>query len=335
MSFAATMALIAVFEALRRRPWWLVTQTSPGWRFARPVLGIAVTSLIAGLATAPFSAFHFNAVEQYGLLANLLAIPAMGLVVMPACVIAVLAAPFGLDWLPFQVAGLGMGYIIAVADFVAGLGGAQAGVPAGPPASLALIALGGLFLVLWIGRGRSAGLAAMALGAALWAAADRPDILIAESGRLFGIRSDAGRLLSSARGNGYAAASWLENDGDLASQEEAWARGRLARRNHRIEAEVPGLGRVLYVGASDAATAAEDCTSAAILIAPNWRRPSSPATACSSAARGSAATGRWRSASRRGGSRSRRRRPAGRGPGAATRRRRACGWPASAGLGEP
>ena len=48
----------------------------------------------------------------------------MGAVVMPAAVIAVAAAPFGLDWLPLQVAGLGMGYILAVAAFVAGLGGA-------------------------------------------------------------------------------------------------------------------------------------------------------------------------------------------------------------------
>ena len=63
----------------------------------------------------------------------------MGVVVMPAAVIAVIASPFGLDWLPFQVVGLGMGYIIAVAEFVAGLGGAVVGVPAGPPASLGLI----------------------------------------------------------------------------------------------------------------------------------------------------------------------------------------------------
>ena len=37
MSFAATVALVAVFEALRGRAWWLHTQTAPGWRFVRPV----------------------------------------------------------------------------------------------------------------------------------------------------------------------------------------------------------------------------------------------------------------------------------------------------------
>ena len=78
MSFAATIALVAVFEALRGRAWWQATQTAPGWRFARPVVGIAMTSLVAGAATAPISAFHFNAVAQYGLIANLLGDPGHG-----------------------------------------------------------------------------------------------------------------------------------------------------------------------------------------------------------------------------------------------------------------
>lgn len=271
MSFAATVALVATYEALRGRRWWVRTQTAPGWRFARPLLGIAVTSLVAGLATAPISAFHFNVITQYGLLANLLAVPAMGAVVMPAAVVAVLAAPLGLDWLPFQVVGLGMGYVIAVAEFVAGLGGAVTGVPAGPTASLVLLAFGGVFVALWIGRGRVLGLVPVAAALALWAAHPRPDILIADNGRIFGVLTDAGRILSSGEGNAYAAESWLRDDGDLASQPEAWARGGLARRRNRIEADVPGVGRLLYVGTRDAASAPADCAAAAVVIAPNWR----------------------------------------------------------------
>ncbi len=271
MSFAATIALIAAYDGLRGQAWWQVTQRDRRWRLAKPLIGIAMTSLIAGTATAPISAFHFNAVAQYGLLANLLAIPAMGVVVMPAAVIGLLAWPVGLDWLPFQVAGLGMGYIIGVARFVAGLGGAVTGVPAGPPATLALIAVGGLFIVLWVGRGRWLGLAPIAVALVLWGGHDRPDILVADNGRLFGIETEAGRILSSAEGNGYAATAWLQDDGDLATQAEAWERGRLARRRNRIETDVPGLGRLLYVGTKDAATASSDCAAAAVLIAPNWR----------------------------------------------------------------
>ena len=109
------------------------------------------------------------------------------------------------------------------------------------------------------------------MGLLLWAGHDRPDVIIADTGRLFGILTPAGRVLSSDRGNGYAAESWLRDDGDRAGQAEAWARGRLERRKHRIEAEVPGIGKLVYVGSKDAAGAAALCAEAAILIAPNWR----------------------------------------------------------------
>ena len=271
MSFAGTIALVAAFEGLRGRAWWQATNERR-WRLARPVLAVFVTSLVAGVATAPYSAFHFNMLGQYGLVANMLAMPAMGLVVMPAAVVALFLAPLGLDGLGFTVMGWGVGYVLAVAEWVADLGGAAVGVPAGPAASLGLISLGGLVLVLWIGRGRWAGLAPIAAGVALWAAADRPDLLIADDGRLFGIATPAGRVLSASEGHGFEAASWLEDDGDLASQGEAYARGGLERRRHRIETGVPGLGRLVYVGSRDAAAAAAECAAAAVLIAPNWER---------------------------------------------------------------
>lgn len=273
MSFAATIALIAVFEGLRARPWWQTTQTDRRWRLVKPALGVAMTSLVAGLATAPFSAFHFNVLAQYGLLANLLAVPMMGAVVMPAAVMAAFAAPFGLDWIPFAAMGWGIAYVLAVASFVAGLGGAAVGVPAGPGLSLGLIALGGLVLALWSGRGRWTGLAPIALAAALWAGETRPFLLVSGDGRLFGFMTQAGRALSSERGDAYAAASWLEDDGDLAGQSAAHARAEFRGRRGRVEAEAPGLGLVRYVGFRDPSTGPADCADAAVLIAPQWSAP--------------------------------------------------------------
>ena len=221
MSFAATTALIAAFEALRGRAWWREMQ-GERWRFLRPVIGVAVTSFVAGMATAPISAFHFNTMSQYGLIANVLAVPAMGLVVMPAAVLAGLLAPLGLAAPALWAMGLGLDYILRVAEFVAGLDGAVRPVPAGPLASLLLIVAGGLFTILWIGRGRALGLLPIVAGLALWTQAERPDILISEDGRLFGIETAGGRALNSERGNGFAASSWLENDGDRAGQAAAY-----------------------------------------------------------------------------------------------------------------
>lgn len=79
-------------------------------------------------------------------------------------------------------------------------------------------------------------------------------------------------MLSAPKGNGYAAQSWLENDGDRVTQADAYARGALVRRRNRIEAEVPGIGRLLYVGATDAGSAAADCAAVRVLIAPRWEK---------------------------------------------------------------
>jgi len=270
MSFAATTALIAAFDTLRRWAWWRESQ-STRWRFLRPVLGVVVTSLVAGIATAPISAFHFNVMARYGLAANVLAVPAMGLVIMPAAVLSGLFAPLGLSGPALAAMDAGIGYVLAVAGFVAGLEGAVRHVPAGPGLSLVLIALGGLALVLVIGRARLVGLAPMLAGLALWAAADRPDILISEDGRLFGIRLEAGRVLNSARGNAFAAGTWLANDGDGAGQAAAYERAPMERARGRAEIAVPGLGRFVYRGSRRPDNrSAEDCAASAILLAPSW-----------------------------------------------------------------
>jgi competence protein ComEC len=54
MSFAATTALVAVFGLLRDRRWHV------GPRWLATGAGGVVSSLVAGLATAPIAAAHFN-----------------------------------------------------------------------------------------------------------------------------------------------------------------------------------------------------------------------------------------------------------------------------------
>jgi competence protein ComEC len=50
---------------------------------------------------------------------------------------------------------------------------------------------------------------------------ERPGLLVAGSGGLVGVMTPEGRALSKARGDGFAADSWLENDGDPVGQEAA------------------------------------------------------------------------------------------------------------------
>jgi len=218
MSFAATTALVAVFGLMRDHQ----VPFGPPW--LRPVAAVVISSFVAGLATAPLAAAHFNQIAHFGLLANLLSVPLMGVLVMPAAVIAAFMMPFGLDWIALWLMGLGLRWILAVAHWVSGLEGARGTVVSPDPVVLPMLALGLLFFMLWQGRARVLGLAPAALAFVLWAQTERPDVLISETGALVGVMTDAGRALSRERSAGFVADNWLENDGDAAQQAGAAAR---------------------------------------------------------------------------------------------------------------
>jgi competence protein ComEC len=241
MSFAATAALVAGYEEVRRRR--QIRQAAVGdarkkfgrwgraWRFAGLYLGgLVFTSLIAGVATAPYSAYHFNRAAPYGLPANLAAVPVMGLVIAPAAIAAGVLAPVGLAGPPLWLMGEGIEWVLEAAHRIADLPGSARPVPVGPPAILPLITLGGLWLFLWRGRWRLAGLAGIAGALALWATgAPRPEVLIAPEGRLIGVMGPEGRVLDHDRAQSFAADTWLRRDGDAATQKQAAGRPGLTR----------------------------------------------------------------------------------------------------------
>lgn len=262
MSFAATMALIALYEA------WRGGQTSEREfsisRLRVYLLAIILSGLVAGLATAPFAAFHFQQATPLSLLANLLAIPVTDAVVMPAACLIYLLAPFGAEGPAIWLLGEGCRLILAIARFVSGLPGAVQGVPAGPPAALILIVFGGLWLLLWRSRWRRLGLLPMAAGAAVWSFATGPDILIDRDAGTIALRDETGRLgLIRGRGGSYEAETWLRRDGMLAAQSSRRARGR----------HCDALGCVVRLGAGgilavslDPGSLEEDCAHARILV---------------------------------------------------------------------
>ena len=101
MSFSAVLALIAGYEALR--PALRTLRGNGSWqrRFASHLVALALTSALAGTASAPFGAYHFGRVQVYFVVANMIAVPLAALWVMPAGLVALLLLPFGLDWLAF------------------------------------------------------------------------------------------------------------------------------------------------------------------------------------------------------------------------------------------
>ncbi|PSK87841.1 competence protein ComEC [Limimaricola soesokkakensis] len=262
MSFAAVLALVAVMGRL-----------PPGWHRPRglarlwmPVALLSLTSLVAGSATAPFAAAHFNRVAHYGLLANLLAVPAMGGLVMPGAVILAVTGPLGLDQPATWMIDYGSRWILFVSERIAALDGASSAVIAPPGAVVPLVALGGLWMVLWRGRGRVAAMLPLALAAGLWARAERPDLLVSDSGALLGLMTPEGRALSKPNGDGFAASAWLENDGDGRDQQTAHDPTVLPRTDRVLRLDLGGT-RIVQVTGKTALAALQGCDGADILIA--------------------------------------------------------------------
>ncbi|MFP3383047.1 ComEC/Rec2 family competence protein [Tritonibacter sp. SIMBA_163] len=224
MSFSATLALVVVFRgvqplfAARRGGSWTTL-----WRWCA---GLVLSSLVAGLATAPFGAVHFNMVSHYGLIANLAAVPFMGAVVVPGAVLAICLAPIGASGVGFWIMSQGIGWILTVAETVARWPGARGYVVAPDDWILPVLISGALLVLLWQGRLRWLGVVPVCIALLAWPQSQRPQVLIAADGGLIGVMTQDGRALSRARGKSFVAGIWLENDGDGVDQERAFARGQ-------------------------------------------------------------------------------------------------------------
>lgn len=221
MSFAAVIGLIAFAEWQAQRPRGEASKAL--WRRAwRYVLGVVITSTIAGLATAPISIFHFDRASPFGIIANLLALPVVGVVIMPAAVAAMVLMPFGLDTWPLIAMGKGTAVMLAIARWVAAIPGAGTAVPAWPAWSVALVMGGGLWVALWRRGWRWLGLAPIAAGLILVPTVRPPDILISSDAHTVALRLDSGHLaLTAEPTDKYAAASWLRRAGDDRDPDDA------------------------------------------------------------------------------------------------------------------
>lgn len=272
MSFAATIALIAVFAGLRTHDYQPGARRWPRW--ARRGRDVVLCSLVAGLATAPFAAATFHRHADYGLLANLLGVPVMGALVMPAAVLSAVLWPVGLDWVGLALMQAGARWILGVAHWVAGFPGAVRPIPAPPGWVVPVMTLGGLWLALWPGRARWAGVAPVVVALLAWGTAPRPTVLVAEGGGLVGVLTPDGRALSRARGEGFAAREWLGADGDGADQEGAALRAGWTTVPGGWAMDL-GPGRLVHLAGRGAADrVAQHCLpGATVVLAARWDGP--------------------------------------------------------------
>lgn len=215
LSFAAVVALIAVYESYsareRRTP---SPKRTPARQVGHYLFGVALTTLIAGAATAPFAAYHFNRVADFGLVANLVAVSVTALWVMPAAVLAFVLMPFGWEAPALHLMGAGIDVVVATARWVAAWPGAVTRLPAADMGALVLVSAGGLWLCFWLGRWRYWGIGGIVAGVVLLVTATPPDVLVSDDGRLMAVKSETGKMAFSSLARGrFQQAIWLRRQG--------------------------------------------------------------------------------------------------------------------------
>jgi competence protein ComEC len=218
MSFAATLGLVALVQIGMPRL-FATPENSAAAKVAlwggREVVTLTLASLVAGLATTPYAAFHFHRITPYGVLANLAAMPVVSAIVMPAGMLGLVAMPFGFDGFFWWLMGVGIDWMIVVTEWVAALPGAIGRITAFGTGPLIVSSLGIVLLGLLRTPLRWSG-AALLLISVVWALAlPQPDVLISGDGHNVGVRGPDGRLhLMKTAKDAFLVKEWLAADAD-------------------------------------------------------------------------------------------------------------------------
>jgi competence protein ComEC len=276
MSFAATLGLVALVQIgmprLFASPDNSATAKVALWG-GRELMTLTLASLVAGLATTPYAAFHFHRVTPYGVLANLAAMPVVSALVMPAGILGLVAMPFGMDGVFWWLMGIGIDWMIAVTKWVAALPGAigrMAAFGIGPLiASTAGIVLLGLLRtpLRWSG-------AAILAVSVVWALlVPQPDILISGDGHNIGVRGRDGRLhLMKTAKDAFLLKEWLAADADPRTPVDSTLADGVSCDEAGCVAQMDNGAFVTLALKSDAL--GDDCERAALVVTARQAPPS-------------------------------------------------------------
>jgi competence protein ComEC len=242
MSFAASMALIASF-AITQEYLKFSNQSSLFIRILSYFLTITISTLVAGLATAPFIIYHFNQFSTYSVLSNLIAIPLSDFIIMPAGMLAMLLMPLGIEKIALYPMQWGIEFMLWISHTVANLPHSSYYVPSILPLGLISVSIGGLILCFFSTKLRYLGIIPICLGmTGIWHH-EKLDVIISQDGKLFAVEDDIGVLAFSSKASSrFNRKIWQQSRGEnfIFSLKEAYLdKCRynycfLERNNHKV-----------------------------------------------------------------------------------------------------
>ena len=209
MSFAAVTCLIYFYDITRK--FWMGWYKKRGWyrKIVLYFISVCITTLIASFATAPFALYHFGQVSYLGSLANFVAVPLLAFFIMPFAILSLVVMPFGLEYWPLQIVGVGVGYMMDISYWASSLPASVIRIGYWGFLPFVILVLSCLFAILWKGWGKLCVLPFLVLSFAISNLQDRPDILLSSSHKLFGFKEQDGPLfVSTRRSDRFVLGNW-------------------------------------------------------------------------------------------------------------------------------
>jgi competence protein ComEC len=211
MSFAATMALVTLFEMMKRAPHEPALPT-PGPLIGalqasiRGIGGVLLISAVAGLATDPFAIYHFQRFSLYSLPANLITAPIMSFLVAPMAAAAAILAPFGWSELPLQAMASALDLVAAVGETFGMRPEAVRALPRPSDGAFALCVFAIVWACLWRGALRWVAAPVFAFSIVLYVTEPRPAAAFDSDLRAIFVKAPNGSwtLVSSGGRSTYA-----------------------------------------------------------------------------------------------------------------------------------
>jgi competence protein ComEC len=197
---------------------------------------------------------------------------------MPAGLLALVAMPFGFDGPLWRLMGLGIDWMVAVAQFVAALPGAVGRIVAFGTGPLLLCTLGLLLTCLLRSPLRWSGVPVI-LAAAAWASATAvPDVYVGNRGDIVAVRTASGALsvMRTASGDTFPVREWLAADADARTPNDASLKDGVSCDEVGCLARLRDGSLIALPYAAEAFE--EDCRRAALVVSQRTAPPFCAAT---------------------------------------------------------
>ena len=220
MSFSAVVALVAFYEVYgrgrlmtwpKRRIGVVEKNLRLVWLY---FIALFMTSIIAGLTTGYVGIIHFNLIGVYGLLANLLAMPILGVVIMPAAMVALIAMPFGMEKIPLMVMQWGIEQALLAANWCLTFPAPVTYIAASPKLALPLFGIALVWLCLVKSKLRHLAWPVLLVVSIMMGQGKKLDLIINVNASHVAARQlDGSLMMISKTKNSFVPSRWLLSDG--------------------------------------------------------------------------------------------------------------------------